>query len=94
MFMSSMVEMAGLLLAGAGLGWVLTSTSPLRRDGWRCVWGSKCATAEITGHGFVDIGIGGMRFLNVQRGGGHDLSGLAVAALRDLFSDPGFLDRM
>ena len=52
------------------------------------------ATAEIAGHGFVDIGVGGVRFLSKQGGCGHDLSGLAVAALRNLFSDPGILDRM
>jgi hypothetical protein len=33
-------------------------------------------------------------FLRQQRSGGHDLSGLAVAALRNLFRDPGFLNRM
>jgi hypothetical protein len=52
------------------------------------------ATAEISGHGFVDIGVGGARVLSEQRGGGYNLSGLAVAALWDLFSDPGFLDQM
>ena len=52
------------------------------------------ATAEISGHGFVDIGVGGVRVLSEQRGGGYNLSGLAVAALWDLFSDPGFLDQM
>jgi hypothetical protein len=51
-------------------------------------------TAEIAGHGFVDIGVAGVRFLSEQRGGRHNLSGLAVAALRDLFSDPGILDRV
>src|ERR1700728_2160127 len=51
-------------------------------------------TAKIAGHGLVDIGVAGVRFLSEQRGGRHNLSGLAVSALRDLFSDPGFLDRV
>ena len=29
-----------------------------------------------------------------QRGGGHDLAGLAVAALHDVDVEPGFLDRL
>jgi hypothetical protein len=51
-------------------------------------------TAEIAGHGFIDIGVAGVRILSEQYGGRHDLSGLAVAALRDLFKDPGLLDRV
>jgi hypothetical protein len=51
-------------------------------------------TAGIAGHGFVDIGVGEVRLLREQCGSGHDLSGLAVAALRDLFSNPGLLDQM
>src|ERR1700733_12510922 len=50
--------------------------------------------AKIAGHGIVDIGVGGMRLLREQCSCRHNLSGLAIAALRHLFSDPGLLDRM
>ena len=87
-------EMAALFLTGAGLGLVLMmrlSCSAVDDVAYEEVSG---ATAEIAGHGFVDIGVGGVSFLSKQRGCGHDLSGLAIAALRNLFSDPGILDRM
>jgi len=38
-----------------------------------------------------DIGIGGRRYLREQRSGGHDLAGLAVAALYNLEIEPGLL---
>ena len=46
------------------------------------------------GHGLVDVGIGRLRLLLEQRGGGHDLAGLAVAALGDVKVDPSLLQRM
>jgi len=49
------------------------------------------AAANVAAHGFVDVGIGGIGFFCEQRDGGHDLAGLAVAALGDVFGDPGFL---
>src|SRR5262249_11349956 len=39
----------------------------------------------------VDIGVGRLGLLAQQRRGGHDHSGLAIAALRDLAVEPGFL---
>src|SRR5205807_8903595 len=42
------------------------------------------AAADVAGHGRVDIGIAGMLIVGQQRGRGHDLSRLAVAALDDL----------
>src|SRR5262245_13582742 len=50
------------------------------------------AAADVPGHCLVDIGIGGRRDLHEQGGGGHDLAGLAVAALHDLEVEPGLLN--
>jgi hypothetical protein len=50
------------------------------------------AAADIAAHEVVDIGVGGFWFLGEQRDCGHDLAGLAIAALRDVFCDPGLLD--
>ena len=52
------------------------------------------ATADISRHGSVDIIVRwvGSRF--EQRRCAHDLTGLAVAALRDFNFDPGALQRM
>src|SRR5262245_60113272 len=50
------------------------------------------AAADVAGHRGVDIGIGRMRSARQQRGGGHDLARLAVAALHDLAVEPGPLD--
>jgi len=52
------------------------------------------ATAEVVAHGSVDLGIGGMRRVGEQRGGGEDLAGLAVAALRDVELLPRELNRV
>src|SRR2546425_1033099 len=46
------------------------------------------AAAEVARHGGVDVGIGRLRLLGEERGGLHDLSGLAVAALGHLLGDP------
>jgi len=50
------------------------------------------ATADIAGHGVVDIGIARVRVARQQRRSGHDLPRLAVAALDDLAIEPGLLD--
>src|SRR2546422_3249377 len=48
--------------------------------------------ANVARHRLVDIAVGGRRVLRQQRGGGHDLAGLAVAALHDLEVEPRLLD--
>src|SRR5208282_6669023 len=52
------------------------------------------ATADIAEHRVVDVGVGRMRRLLEQRRGLHDLSGLAIAALRHVQGAPGLLDGM
>ena len=52
------------------------------------------AAADISLHGHIDIFVGGMGIFFEQGGGGEDLSALAVAALRHLFSNPCLLHRM
>src|ERR1035437_5300584 len=49
------------------------------------------AAAEIAVHGLCDLLVGRARRFREQRCSGHDLSGLAVATLRDLFGDPSLL---
>src|SRR6476619_2530756 len=49
------------------------------------------AAPTDVGHGGVDVGIGGLGLALQQGGGGHDLAGLAVAALRNLQLQPGLL---
>src|SRR5258708_7193164 len=43
------------------------------------------------GHRFVNVPVGRLRGLLEQRGGGHDLAGLAIAALRHVDRRPGLL---
>ena len=52
------------------------------------------AATKITVHGFGDLRVGWIRRLREQSGSGHNLSGLAIAALRNLFGDPGLLQDM
>ena len=52
----------------------------------------RTAAADVAAHGVVDVGVGGLGFLRKQRDRRHDLSGLAVAALRNVFFHPGLLD--
>src|ERR1700740_2515438 len=52
------------------------------------------AAANVAGHGLIDVFVGRFRFVFQQDDGAHDLSGLAVAALRDVDFDPGALHRM
>src|SRR5260370_10847668 len=54
----------------------------------------RAATADVAANGIVDVGVGGVGFLGKQGDGGHDLSGLAVAALRNVFFHPGLLHGM
>src|SRR2546422_9004736 len=49
------------------------------------------AAATNVRHGGVDVGVAGAAVLGEQRRGGHDLPGLAVAALRHALGDPGSL---
>ena len=54
-----------------------------------------CATAaDVAAHGFVNVGVGGVGLFGEHRRGGHDLPGLAVAALRHVFFNPGALHGM
>jgi hypothetical protein len=53
--------------------------------------GIGAAAANITHHGSVDFFVAGMRIGFEQRGGRHNLPGLAVATLRHINFEPGFL---
>src|SRR5260221_788219 len=52
------------------------------------------AAADVAGHGFVNISVGGLGIFFQQDGCTHDLSGLAVAALRNVDFDSGALHRV
>ena len=52
------------------------------------------AAADVAGHGLVDLRVGRLGSLGEQRGGGHDLARLAIAALGDVDFHPGALDGM
>src|ERR1051326_8298676 len=47
------------------------------------------AAAANVRHRLIDVRIGGVRLLGEERGRGHDLPRLAIAALRHIFRDPG-----
>src|SRR5262245_41001905 len=49
-------------------------------------------TPADVGHGLVDVLVGGLRIPREERGRRHDLTGLAVPALRHVDGRPGFLD--
>ena len=51
----------------------------------------SAATANVAGHGSVDIGVGGIRISRQQGRGGHDLTGLAVTTLGYVQFHPSFL---
>src|SRR6266571_5120630 len=53
----------------------------------------RAAAADV-GHRRVDVGVARVRGLREQRGRGHDLARLAIAALRYVFRDPRLLHRM
>jgi len=50
--------------------------------------------AEVFCHCIVDLRIAWLRIAFQKCGSGHDLAGLAIAALRDRMLDPGTLHRM
>src|SRR6266571_3642363 len=50
------------------------------------------AATNVPRHGGVDIAIGRLGLGGEHRRRGHDLAGLAIAALRHLQLDPGLLD--
>src|SRR4051795_4102761 len=51
------------------------------------------AAADV-GHRLIDVGVSRLGLFLEQRGSGHDLTGLAVAALRHVDRGPGLLHRM
>src|SRR5438876_6573092 len=52
----------------------------------------RAAAADVPRHGGVDIAVGRVGVGREQRRRGHDLAGLAIAALRHLEIDPGLLN--
>src|SRR5262245_44586657 len=50
------------------------------------------ATADVAGHGAVDIGVARLRLCREQRARRHDLAGLAITALNHIEREPGGLD--
>ena len=56
--------------------------------------GIGSAAAQIAAHGLIDIRVGWIRLPREKRSGGHDLSGLAVPALRHINFDPRTLNGM
>src|SRR5215472_7052036 len=52
------------------------------------------AAADVAGHGRIDVRIARARVTAEERGGGHDLSALAVTALWHVEADPRGLDRL
>ncbi len=54
----------------------------------------SATAAEIAVHGFVDVAVGGTRMFCKQSGSRHNLSSLAVSALRNIDLAPRQLQRM
>src|SRR5436309_8262168 len=52
------------------------------------------ASADIAAHRIINILVGRLRLAGQQRGGRHELPGLAVAALRHIHFHPRLLQRM
>jgi len=52
------------------------------------------APAQISVHCDIYLAVAWLRVLGEQRGGGHDLTGLAIPALRDIDFLPGYLQRV
>src|SRR5262245_17475570 len=52
------------------------------------------AATDVAAHGFIDVGIGRIRFLCQKSRGRHDLARLTVTALRNVDFDPRLLNRM
>src|SRR5579871_4166458 len=53
----------------------------------------SAAAANVSGHGFVDVFVGRLGRLSQQLRRGHDLPGLAIAALRHIERDPSLTQR-
>ena len=51
----------------------------------------RSAAADVAGHGLRNLIVGGLGSFGQQRRGGHDLPALAIAALGNIFNDPGLL---
>ena len=54
----------------------------------------RAAAADVAAHEVIDIGIGGIGLFIEERDCGHDLSGLAITALGNVFCNPSLLDGM
>src|SRR6266851_461264 len=54
----------------------------------------RSAAADVPAHRLVNLRIAGVRLLRQQRSRAHNLSRLAIPALRHIFLDPRFLHRM
>src|SRR4051794_19746649 len=52
------------------------------------------ATANVSRHRLIDLVVAGLALLGDERGGVHDLAGLAISALRHVLGAPGFLHRV
>src|ERR1700732_679126 len=52
------------------------------------------AAADIARHGLAYLIVGGLWIVQKKRRRLHDLSGLAITALRDIALAPGFLNRV
>src|SRR5262249_9493985 len=52
------------------------------------------AAADVAAHRAVDLVLRGVLVCREERGGLHDLTGLAIAALRDVENAPGLLNRV
>src|SRR5437667_814816 len=52
------------------------------------------AAADVAAHYIIYVGVGRLRILAQQHRGGHDLTRLAVSALRHILLDPRALQRM
>src|SRR3954453_16014554 len=72
--------------------WFMAASSSARGGVNRLANLLEGAAAADIGDGFVDVVVGGLGFLVEKCGHGHDHSGLAIAALRNVIRDPGLLD--
>src|SRR5579864_8520362 len=81
---------------GSLCSWLASATGGT--DAGRCMHGLAdaligAATTDI-GHRFIDVLVGRLGVLLEQRGRGHDLAGLAIAALGNVDRGPGLLHRV
>src|SRR5271169_1177735 len=72
---------------------VMSGSCGSRLDGGGDALVAATAT-DVAAHGIVDLGLGRVLRRRQQRGGLHDLAGLAIAALRNIQGAPGLLHRM